>query len=711
MASHEHSQAIWKVDGMTCANCAQGIRNVLVKKGLTDASVNFATGEVQFEWVESLTEDQIRGHIEKLGYTVVSTGTEAELPAESRFSPIEKRFFICLVFTLPLLAHMVVHLHWLHHPWVQLGLCLPVLWFGGRHFVSSAWSSLKTGIPNMDVLVSMGALSAFVYSLAGTLMYYGRPEAANYLFFETSASIITLVLLGNVLEQRSVKQTGSALRELAALQPETALRIEHGHVHEVAVKHLRVGDLLQVNEGSRIPADGMVVSGDAQADEHMMTGESIPVAKTAGSSVIGGTLVASGHFTMKVERTGSNSILAGILTMVKKAQNDKPPVQKLGDSISAVFVPVVIGIALLTLIVSRVMGLEWQASIMHSIAVLVISCPCAMGLATPTAVMAGLGRAARLGVLFRSGTDAEMLAKSRIWVFDKTGTLTEGQFRLHGFTTYASHADAPKPEAVIQALEAKSSHPIAVALRNEWNIIPACSLHTITEVKGQGMQGYDAEGNLYAIGNRRFYSGTEVLPAHTLYVFRNGLLWVGLDLEDRIRDGALETVKGLQNRGMRVIMLSGDRKAVCEAVAQTLGITEVYAECLPGEKLAHLEQWRSMGCTVMVGDGINDAPALHAADVSVSFSEASSVALHSAGVVLTSGKNLSTILTAFALSKLTLRTIHQNLFWAFFYNVIAIPIAATGFLSPTIAALSMAFSDVVVIGNSLWLKRKTLPIS
>lgn len=709
--TQQATQLTWKVDGMTCANCAQGIRNVLVKKGLSDTEVNFAAGEVNFTLIEGFSEDQVQADIEKLGYVVTREEEEAK-PAE-RFSALEKRFAFCFVFTLPLLAHMFVGLAWLHNPWVQLALCIPVMLGGWWFFAKSGWSSLKTGVPNMDVLVSIGSLSAFLYSLIGTTIYIGTPEAHHYLFYETAATIITLVLLGNILEQRSVRQTGSALRELAALQPEMATRISmvNGVQQEeqVSASSLRIGDVVRVTEGSRIPADGTVLQGEGLVDESMMSGESLPVNKQCGEAVLSGTLNISGNFSFTVTRNSKQTALAGILNMVRKAQNDKPPVQKLGDRISAVFVPVVLGIALITAVASYLFGLSVQDSLMHAIAVLVISCPCAMGLATPTAVMAGLGRAASKGVLFRSGTDAEIMAKAGIWAFDKTGTLTTGDFKLGAIKVYKQFPGL-KTEEIILALEQASSHPIARSLCKALQQEQPAKLQQIKEVKGFGMQGQTADGQIFRLGSARIVpENVSLAQNHTLYLTCNDELWAGIDLNDELKADAASTIAALKREGLKVVMISGDSEERCAQVAGQAGIDTWYSACLPQQKLDIIAELKKQGKVVMVGDGINDAPALNAADVSVSPASASSIAIHSAGVILTSEKNLSGILTAFSISKLTLKTIRQNLFWAFFYNVVAIPIAAIGLLSPMIAAFSMAFSDVIVIGNSIYLKIRPLP--
>lgn len=699
-------EIVWKVDGMTCANCAQGIRNVLVKKGLNDVHASFANGEVSFTEVENYSLEQVKTDIENLGYSVQLEASNAPKP---RFSALEKRLIFSIIFTIPLLLHMVIDLPILHLPAFQLLLSLPVMAIGLEYFGKSAWNSLKTGVPNMDVLITIGSTSAFVYSVIGSFVL-ASSQAHEYLFFETAASIITLVLLGNVLEQRSVKQTGSALRALAALMPVEAIRVDLSHGQEnleiISADKIKSGDLLRVNEGGRVPSDGIVFQGEGLIDESMITGESLPVQKNLNQEVTGGTLLISGNILIKTTRIGKQSTLAGIVEMVRKAQNDKPPVQKLGDKISAVFVPAVLLIALITLIVSKSVGISWSDSLMHSIAVLVISCPCAMGLATPTAIMAGLGRAAEKGILFRSGTDVEMLAKTKILVFDKTGTLTEGRFSLQQLKIYNEDYRI-SVDSIIVALEKASNHPLAASLREIFKGVIPVAMTEIIELKGIGMQGLLSDGSVAKLGSTKVLN-PNIAYAHDLYLTINDELIAGLDLMDVLKPDAASTISALKEMGYRVVMLSGDRKSTCERVGQAAGIDEVISDCLPSDKLRIIGELKKQAKVAMIGDGINDAPALHAADVSVSMSAASQIAIDSAGVILTNGNNLSSILTALKMSKLTLRTIRQNLFWAFFYNVVAIPVAAIGLLSPMIAAFSMAFSDVVVIGNSIRLKLRRI---
>ncbi len=696
-----------QVDGMTCANCALGIQNLLRNKGLQDAEVSFAIGEVSFTSVEGYPIERIKKDIQSLGYEII----EPETPVKTGMSATEKRFLFTLIFTVPLLAHMVIPWHPLHNPWVQLVLCIPVMITGLLYFGKSAWNSLKTGIPNMDVLITIGASSAFFYSIWGSIIGANSGSPEDFLFFETAASIITLVLMGNVIEQRSVKQTGNALRELSALQPETARRISdhqgHTHIEEIPARLIVPGDLLLVNFGDRIPADGILVEGSGLVNESLITGESFPIEKLPGMEVTGGTINEKGIFRMHAVKTGKESVLAGIIELVKKAQSVKPPVQRLGDKVSAVFVPAVIGIALITWLISYfVLDTGMQESLLRAIAVLVISCPCAMGLATPTAVMAGIGRAAKNGVLFRDGTSIEHLAKVNVIVLDKTGTITTGDFRIEVLDVFEG-VDETYVRSLIRSIESHSSHPIARSLTQQLDA-PILPLNHLEESKGLGMRAQTADGKQIELGSARLLNDTSLTEKYDLFLIEDGICIAALRLADELKQGSQEAIKALHNMGIRTVLLSGDSDRKCQQIAKEVGIEEVYSQQSPEEKLEIIRRMNKTEKTAMLGDGVNDAPALNLAWVGISLSDASKVAVSSAQVILLQKRSLEGLPMAVKLSRLTLRTIHQNLFWAFFYNIIAIPVAAAGFLQPMIAAFSMAFSDVVVIGNSILLQYRRL---
>ena len=698
------------IEGMTCVNCALGIKKQLEKKGLEDVHVNFSTGEASYSNPVKLEVTEISASIKSLGYKVLSDVEHIEENQEG-LSSIEKKFYFSLIFTIPLFLHMFFGKDFfLNNVWVQLGLCIPVFFTGLVHFGKSAFSSLKSGVPNMDVLIMVGITSAFGYSFYGTMIYLGLPEAHDYLFYETAATITTLVLLGNVLEHRSVKQTTTAIKELNQLQKTEAKRVlTNGETELVDYNDIRENDILQFNTGDKIAVDGEIVWGEAIINESMISGESTPITKTVANKVIGGTIVEDGTIKMKAEKVGGETVLSKIIEMVKNAQQDQPAIQKLGDRVSAVFVPIVIGIALLTFIVTYlVLDYELQQAMMQSISVLVISCPCAMGLATPTAVMVGIGRAAKKGILIKGGSTLEQFAIGKNIVFDKTGTLTTGKFVIKHTKLYAL-VEEQELKDILYSIEHHSSHPIAKSIANylqkEANHIEFLE---INEIKGKGVEAKDADGNHYELGSYRLAKHLTNNESHSIYLIKNNELVAGIDIEDELKDNVASTIELLNKQGLDTILLSGDRDAKCQELAKTVGIKTVFSQQLPEEKLLMIDELQKTNPTIMVGDGINDAPALAKATVGISLSNATQVAVQTAQIVLLNDKDLKQVYEAYLISKHTLKTIKQNLFWAFFYNIVAIPIAAFGFLNPMVAALTMAFSDVIVIGNSIRLKSKKL---
>lgn len=716
--ANQSSNITLQVEGMDCTACALGITKTLQKKGMENVHVDFATGEASFVIDDSTKLPSIIDSIHDLGYKVIDS--QQKLDNENKMSPVEIRFYLTLPFSIILFfGHMLFsHDSLLNNQWVQLTMCLPVFIIGIMQFGKSAWGSLKARVPNMDVLVFIGSTSAFIYSLIGMYLHQGTHEVGHYLFFETTATIITLVLLGNVFEHRSVKQTTTALRELTAIQGGKAkmigLQFGKETITEVDYKDIHVGALLLVNTGDKIPSDGEIYFGDASIDESMLTGESMPVDKTTGSKVIGGTILTSGSIKMRAEKVGDETLLSKIIELVKKAQQAKPNIQKLGDKISAIFVPVVLGISAITFLINYFLVSfpadinPLQEAIMRSIAVLVISCPCAMGLATPTAVMVGIGRAAKKGILIKGGSTLEEFAKIKNIVFDKTGTLTTGDFKIKNILTF-NNVSKTEAEEILVVLEQHSSHPIAKSIVSELkSVVTNKKFTNIKEEKGIGITATDEQNNLYSVGSYKTAAHLTKEVNHNIYVLKNNELIAVVDIEDEIKSNVKETIKAFQNQNIESILLSGDNLEKCEATAQKLGITKIYAEQLPSQKLEIIEQLSKQSSTAMVGDGVNDAPALTKATVGISLSNATQAAIQSAQIVLLKNNDLSILTEAHQISKHTLITIKQNLFWAFFYNIVAIPIAAMGFLSPTIGALTMAFSDVIVIGNSIRLKTKKL---
>ncbi len=566
----------------------------------------------------------------------------------------------------------------------------------------------------MDVLIFMGAFSALFYSIYGTLAFAGTHEIHKYLFFETGASIITFVLAGNVLEKRAVKKTTQALQTLNDLQPKIALLLQaNGSLLETLVDHIKIGDIVLVQTGQLIPLDGEIVEGNAELNEQMLSGESLPIFKQIGDKVSAGTFIESGSISIKVNALVKNSVLNQIIEMVKRAQSNKPNIQQLGDKISAVFVPIVIGISLLTFLLSYFwLDIGSAQSMLRAVAVLVISCPCAMGLATPTAIMVGIGKAAKRGILIKGGNVLENFAKSELLVFDKTGTLTTGKFVFSELK--ACKSPEPLVKAMMFALEQKSAHPIATSFaqqQSSW-FDPNLALNSIVEEKGQGMKGV-FEGKEIRFGKPnwamfRFEPNTNEDYNYDLVLSIDGSPIAGLDIEDEIKEGAIEMIQYFVAAQLPMVILSGDKESKVASLAKKIGVSQWKAGQMPAQKLEWIGKYSEKGNTAMVGDGINDAPALSKVNVGISFVKGSDIAVQAASLVITR-PDLLAIKEAHQISKMTFTTIKQNLFWAFFYNILCIPLAAAGFLHPMIGALSMAFSDVIVIGNSLrlgWRKLK-----
>lgn len=689
----------WKVEGIHCANCALTINKYLAKEGAQNVSVNPIDGDVSFDINGNATRQQLEKGIEGLGYKVASetTGTASKKPFLS--SNIQ-RFWFCLPFTLVLMLHMIpgLHLHFLMNPWVQLALCLPVYFVGMRHFGRSAVKSLRNGIPNMNVLITIGATAAFVYSLIG--IFLGNPE--DYLFFETAATIITLVFFGEFLEDSTVQSTQRALKGLVKSQKVMANMIAYDgdhqeHVFPVENTALKNGDLLLIRTGEQVPADCKILWGEAEVNEALLTGESMPIAKGKKDMLIGGSILESGTVKAIVTAAGNDTVLSGILNMVKKAQGEKPPVQQMADKISAIFVPAVVGIALLTLIGNWIYLGAFTPALMRSIAVLVIACPCAMGLATPAAIAVGLGRGARNGILFRNARSLELFRDIKQVVFDKTGTLTTGKFVIGNY--WFQQVDEAAFQTIVWSMEKFSNHPLAKSITDNWKVAAPMRWKKIEEVKGQGLLATDFEGNEYVAGSYAVAKAHTADNQHNIYVLRNNQLIGWIDLQDELRPEAQDVVRYLKSKNIKTILLSGDRYEKCRQLAETLGIDEVIAEQTPDQKLEKIAALSAAAPTVMVGDGINDAPALAKATVGISMSEASQMAMQSAQVVLMNS-GLKKLPMALGLGRNTYTTIQQNLFWAFAYNIVAIPVAALGFLSPTFGALVMGLSDVVLAINS-----------
>lgn len=699
MSKIAENKIILKVEGMTCNNCAAGIKKHLEKSLDSEVNVNFSIGEVSCHTNKIYNKKNVISLIEEIGFRVVKTKSKKD----QNFSKSEIYFLVSVIFTAPLFCHMFVsETNILHQPIIQLFLCLPVYFIGIVFFGKSAYYSIKSKVPNMDVLIFIGSTAAFFYSLYGWWLFQDTELVKNYLFFETTATIITLVLLGNVLEHRSVKQTTTSIEELNKIKESIAKKELGEEIIDVNYNDIKKDDILIVNKGDQIPVDGKIIWGSCSVDESMITGESLTISKNKNDEVISGTILVHGSIKILAIKVGKDTTISNIIEMVKNAQSNQPNIQKIGDKVSAIFVPCVLLISLSTFIICLFyLNISTNDSFLRAIAVLVISCPCAMGLATPTAVMVGLGRAAKNGILIKGGDTLEKMAVIKNIAFDKTGTITTGRFKITSFKCNVENEDFIKK--IIYNLEKHSSHPIAISLVKELeNYSSEIELKSIEENEGLGISCFYNE-NKYMIS-----SNLESSELFDIKVTKNNLVVAEIKLEDEIKKNTKEIITKLNNEGYSTYLISGDSYNKCEIINKKLKFTNFFYEQKPENKLKKIEELNNSNPTAMLGDGINDAPALSKAFIGISLSNASQIAIQSSDVILLNKNNLNQLNKAFIISRHTLRTIKQNLFWAFSYNIIAIPIACLGYLNPMWAALFMAFSDIVVVGNSIRLKFKKI---
>jgi len=701
----------WKVDGMSCTNCALSIHKYLQSNGIVEPKVSFMEGEVQFEMPEITNKEKLIKGIQNLGYKV--RGQEEAAPKKKFLDNNKDRALFCFFFALPILIPMLpgIHLHFMMQPLVQLTLTTPIFIVGMGYFGKSAWYSITKGIPNMNVLVAIGAMASFGYSLYGTITGQGE----TFAYYETTATIITLVFFGNYLEDASVQSTQRALKDLVKAQKVMANMIVFDENHKEIIFNveshtLKVGDIVLINAGETIPMDSKILWGEASVNESIVTGESVPVYRKMHDLLLGGSTIDNGTVKAYITAVGDDTVLSNILKMVKAAQGEKPPVQILADKISAIFVPAVLSIAVVTLLGNYFFTeIGFGQSMLRAIAVLVISCPCAMGLATPAAIAVGLGRGARNGVLFKNAKSLETFKDIKQVVFDKTGTLTTGHFDLADFKIQEGIAE-DQFKMIAYSLEKYSNHPIAKCISTHWKTSEAIKWQHIEEIKGMGIKATDKEGNIYWAGSFKTLLKKEAEDGHNVYIQKNDQLLGWMDVNDQIRIEAKEMIDTLHKQGIHTVLLSGDRKEKCTQVGKALGIQEIIAEQSPADKLEKLDALIKISPTAMVGDGINDAPALAKATIGISLSNASHIAIQTAQVILMN-QGLKNLPMALGLGRRTYETIKENLIWAFSYNIIAIPVAALGLLGtwgPTYGALIMGLSDVVLAINSLRLFKKKL---
>ncbi len=710
------------IDGMTCASCVGRVERALAKvPGVKSVSVNLANERAHLELLGHIDPQTLIAAVTKAGYS--ASVWEVEHPQtdqqQQRLHRERWALIMAIALALPLVLPMLLQpfgVHWMLPAWVQFALATPVQFIFGARFYVAAWKAVRAGAGNMDLLVALGTSAGYGLSLYEWATAAGRMP---HLYFEASAVVIALVLLGKYLESRAKRQTASAIRALEALRPERAIQVIDGREQDVAISALRLNDLVMVKPGERFPVDGEVVEGQSHADEALISGESLPVPKQPGDKVTGGAINGEGRLLVRTQALGAETVLARIIRLVEDAQAAKAPIQKLVDKVSQVFVPTVLLIALATLIGWWLYGAPIETALINAVAVLVIACPCALGLATPTAIMAGTGVAARYGILIKDAEALERAHEVSAVVFDKTGTLTSGSPRIAHLS--AINGDEAALLQMAGALQRGSEHPLAKA------VLDACAERVLTvadvsdsqSLTGRGIAG-TLDSRRLALGNRRLLeesglSAGDLADSATAWETEGRTLsWLieqspepkvlGLiAFGDTLKPGALHAVQQLSARHISSHLLTGDNRGSAKVVAEALGITNVHAEVLPADKAATVAELKKTGVVAMVGDGINDAPALAAADIGIAMGSGTDVAMHAAGITLMRG-DPRLVPAALEISRKTYAKIRQNLFWAFVYNLIGIPLAAFGFLNPVLAGAAMALSSVSVVSNALLLK-------
>ncbi|MCB0192094.1 MAG: heavy metal translocating P-type ATPase [Anaerolineae bacterium] len=733
------------VTGMTCANCVTTVERALNKKvpGILEARVNFATEKATVKYIPgAVSRTDIVAVVERAGYGVVVADSEEELvdaeklARERDIQDQTRKLIVGIIFTVPLLALSMARDfgllgEWAHANWVNYLfwlLATPVQFYTGWDFYTGAYKSLRNKSANMDVLVALGSSVAYGYSAITTLGIM-----PGYVFFETAAAIVTLIKVGKLLEVRAKGKTSEAIKALMGLQAKTARVVRDGSEIDIPIDQVETGDMVLVRPGEKIPVDGVVLSGHSAVDEALLTGESLPVDKTMGDEVIGATLNKQGLLKIEATKVGRETALAQIIRLVEEAQGSKAPIQALADKISAVFVPVVIVIAVLSFLAWLVAGAGFNPALIRLVAVLVIACPCALGLATPTAIVVGMGKGATQGVLFRNSAALEQAHKIQAVVLDKTGTITKGEPAVTDIVAGSGWSDGSGQLLRLAAsVERGSEHPLGQAIIRaaQEQRVRLAEPANFEAIAGHGVAA-TVEGQKVLIGNTRLMQRERValnglgVTLETLQNEAKTAMWVAVDgqasgviaIADTIKDGSKEAIAALKQMELEVVMMTGDNQATAQAIAAEVGVNRVLAEVLPGDKAANVAKLQDEGLVVaMVGDGINDAPALAQADVGIAIGTGADVAMEAAGVTLISG-DLRGVVRAIRLSRATMRTIKENMFWAFAYNTILIPVAAgvlapiTGLpvwlreLHPIAAAFAMAFSSVSVVANSLRLRR------
>ncbi|MBW4667558.1 MAG: heavy metal translocating P-type ATPase [Cyanomargarita calcarea GSE-NOS-MK-12-04C] len=738
-----------KLRGMSCASCARSVEKAISSViGVNECIVNFGAELATVKYDPRKTDvTTIQEAVEKAGYSarplqeqnLTSDEDEAEKHRESRETrELTRKVFISGIFSavivigsIPMMTGLNVPFipMWLHNPWVQLVLTIPIFWCGSS-FTSNAWKALKRHAATMDTLVALGTSTAFIYSLFPTFFpsLFVAQGLKPDVYYEASSVIIALILLGKLLESRAKRQTGEAIRSLIGLQAKTARLIRNGQEIDIPIESVQIGDVILVRPGEKIPVDGEVVDGTSTIDESMVTGESVAVKKQPGDEVIGATINKTGSFKFQTTRVGKDTVIAQIVQLVQQAQGSKAPIQKLADQVTGFFVPVVIAIALLTFIIWFNITGNLTLALITTVGVLIIACPCALGLATPTSVMVGTGKGAENGILIKGADSLELAHKIKTIVLDKTGTITQGKPTVTDFVTVngTGNGNEIKLLQLAASVERNSEHPLAEAVVRyaQTQEVGLVDVKEFEAVAGSGVQSI-ADNHLVQVGTQRWMSELSVntqalekqkerleyLGKTAIYIAIDGRIEGLMGISDAVKPTSAQAVKALQKMGLEVVMLTGDNRRTAESIAQEVGIKRVRAEVRPDQKAATVKELQREGKIVaMVGDGINDAPALAQADVGIAIGTGTDVAIAASDITLISG-DLQGVVTAIQLSHATIRNIRQNLFFAFIYNIAGIPIAAGilfpffgWLLNPIVAGGAMAFSSVSVLTNALRLR-------